>query len=217
MNPYIRSVIGIYIMLAISVPSFAQDVRIEVPVYNVIHGIEFNTTRTVLNTGTHNKWRSNETEPTIWSLNNEFKTATGSTLPTSVLHWQLDNIGGQRPPYHHHDVLPPFLWFTTSPQTWYEPQSRGGSSYTPGNVVFKFKIPASAFRGNTFAGGEYSITVTHNYGSGTNGETFTPDSFKVILVIPSIIPIEWVSSNTSVYHEVTNLDSYRNSGDEVIP
>lgn len=216
MNSYIQTVFRVIVILAISMTSLAQDVRIEIPIYNIIHGVEFNTTRTVLNTGMHDKWRPQNSEPTMWSLNSEFRTDAGATLPTSVLHWQLDNIGGQRPPYHHQDILPPFQWFTTSPQYWYEPKSRGGASYTPGNVVFKFKIPASAFIGNSFEGGEYSITVTHNYGSGTYGETFTPDSFKVILVIPSTVPIEWVSSNTSVYHEVTTLNSYRTSGDEVI-
>ncbi|GGW30200.1 hypothetical protein [Arenibacter certesii] len=209
MRPYIRFVLGGVTLLATLTSFIAQaQVRIEIPASNIINGSEFSTTRTVMNTGNYDSWRSQQTNPTIWSVSNMFthKTIAGSNLPSSILHWQLDNIGGNRPKYHQHDVLPDFQWFSTSSKIWYEIHNPNASSFTAGNVVFKFKIPAAAFATNIFVPGEYKLTINHNYGG-----YFTPSSFDVIIVIPSTSAssINWVSNNTIVNHTISNLNIYR--------
>lgn len=217
MRPYIQFVLGVIMLLATPIIAISHaQVRIEIPLNTITNGTEFSIDRVVLNTGSYNEWRQH-VNPTMTSLNSNFThtTVSGNTLPLTVLQWQLQTIGGASPLNHQHDVIPGFQSFSTTATDWYRPHNKN-SNYTPGNVVFKFKIPAGAFTNNTVIPGEYDITITHNYASG-GGVTFTPASFQVIIVIPYTNPIQWVSNNTSVYHEVSTLNSYRTTGDEVIP
>jgi len=212
MRHYKIYIIGLIFVLGISVIGMAQQqVRIEIPIDNIINKTEFSITRNVMHTGNDDKW--DNMKPSIWALNNEFQhkdvsgVTTGNTLATSVLFWQLDNIGGKKPKFHHHDVLPDFQHFSTSPQTWYGPHSSGGSSFSIGNVVFKFKIPGTAFANNTFHPGEYTLNVKHN-----SERDFNPSSIQVILVVPELPSgIEWKSNNSTVYHQISSLGAFSTS------
>lgn len=215
MRPY-KSILGLIIVLATFTPIIAQ-VRIEVPVNNILNGTEFTIVKNVMNTN-NDKWRPSGINPNIWSISGEYFTHNslpGISLPASILLWQLESIGGTPAPFRKQDVLPGFQWFSTSPKNWYEPHSTAGH-FNPGNIAFKFKIPSEAFLTNTFVPGEYSLTVTHNYGSGDPGNNFTPDNFQIIIVIPSTTPIQWISNNTSLYHEISSLNSYRSPANKQI-
>lgn len=212
MKLYIRILFGLIVMVLTSTSTVAQ-VRIEVPASNIINGTEFSTVQTVLNTEGNDKWKPSGINPTFSSVNSEYFTHTtlpGVTLPTSVLLWQLKSIGGERAPFRDQDVLPGFQWFSLSPKNWYEPHSTSGK-YTAGIVAFTFKIPAEAFLNNTFIPGEYSLNVTHNYRRGGD-VVFTPETFKVIIVIPSTNPIKWITNTPTKYYEISSLNQYRTGG-----
>ncbi|WP_026810337.1 hypothetical protein [Arenibacter latericius] len=208
MKAFIRFILGGVTLLGTLTSLIAQaPVRIEIPASNIINGTEFSTTLTVLNTGGQDKWRNHDITPYMMSTSNVFThTNNINKLPSSILQWRLDNIGGKQPKFHDHDVYPGYQWFSTTQTNWYEPHSRGGSSFNPGEVVFNFKISASDFANNIFIPGEYKLTINHNYGG-----YFTPDSFDVILVIPSTSAssINWMSNNTMVNHTISNLNAYR--------
>lgn len=212
MKLYKRTLYGLSLMLLTTAPIIAQQVRIEIPVNNIINGTEFNISKVVMNTAGNDKWESPLLDPKIWSIENSFKhTSSGVTLPNSILQWQLESIGGSIPLFKGGDVLPGFQQFTTSPQAWYLPKNPSGG-FNAGNVVFKFKISSQAFLNNSLAPGEYALEVAHNYGSSDGGIQFTPISFTVILVIPSTNPIKWVTNTPTKYHEISSLNQYRAGG-----
>ncbi|MCM4167646.1 hypothetical protein KCTC52924_00843 [Arenibacter antarcticus] len=205
MGPYTRYILGVIMLLVTLATAIAQDVRIVVPASNIVNKTEFSIDRVVMHTGNNNKWEN--WSPTVKSLESVFKhkTVTSAMLPTSVLQWQLQTIGGASPLDHNDDRIPGFQSFSTSDKTWFEPKNKG-SKYTGGNIVFKFIIPATAFANNTFQPGEYSLTITHNYAN-----YFSPNSFEVIIVIPQTSsPINWMSNTPTKYHEISSLAVYRN-------
>ncbi|MEO5790246.1 MAG: hypothetical protein ACOH2D_15225 [Gelidibacter sp.] len=208
MRAYKKYILGGILLLAATALTMAQDVRIEIPISNINNKTDFSVTRTVFNTGSNTRWIDKQETPNMWCLNSRFlqENASGASLPTSVLQWQLDNIGGQQPTYHVHDIQPGYKSFSTSPQSWYEPYSNG-SKYSSGNVVFKFKIPAAAFENNIFQPGEYKLTINHNYEN-----YFTPNSFNIILVVPYTQPIQWLSNMPTKTHEITSLNQFRSGG-----
>lgn len=216
MKSHIKAIWMLIVVIFASATSKAQDVRIVIPVQNIINGVEFNTTHRVLNTGSNNEWRQH-VNPTMTSANSSFThTDNLNTLPLSVLHWQLESIGGNSPIHHQHDEIPDYQFFSTSPREWFRPKNKN-SNYTPGEVVFKFRIPAEVFTTHTFIPGEYAITINHNYASG-GSVIFTPSSFRVILVIPSTLSsINWVSNNTNVSHEISSLHAFRATSGIQIP
>lgn len=216
MRLYRSFVLGLITVLVASAPIYTQ-VRIEVPVNNIINGTEFTVVKNVMITN-DDKWRPSGINPNIWSISGEHfrhQSLPGNSLPASILLWQLESIGGTPAPFRKQDRLPGFQWFSTSPKNWYEPHSTAGH-FQPGNIAFKFKIPSEAFLNNTFAPGEYILNVTHNYGSGSSKVNFIPENFQIVIVIPSSTPIQWKSNNTSLYHEVSTLYSYRSPGNKQI-
>lgn len=213
MKTFVGFIIIFLAMICCPISMKAQDVYISIPVNNIFSRTEFSTVKNVLNTKTHRNWRAFPArDPKIWAVNRDYFSHTslsGISLPTSVLHWQLASIGGRPPVFYSGDVLPPFKWFNTSEQTWYEPvfstQGHGG-----GDVAFNFKVPAERFLNNAFIAGEYSLAVTHNYGSHwLYVIEFSPDSFNTILTIPAAI--SWISNTPTKYIEVTSLNEYRSS------
>lgn len=200
----------LFIFWAVSV-IYAQDVVIDVPSQNIFNRSEFLVVKTVMNTQGSSHWRAGAVNPTVRSISgNNFnhRTIPQLTLPTSVLHWQLASIGGETAPFKSGDRLPGFKWFSTSDQTWYQPAFRLGNDYSPGNIDFKFKMPADVFSTNAFYAGTYSLEVTQNYGrSFFYAIEFSPDSFQVVLSIPAAIT--WINANTSNYTEVISLNEFR--------
>ena len=100
--------------------------------YNIINGVEFNTTHRVLNTGSNNEWRQH-INPTMTSIDNNF-TNNSNTLPLSVLQWQLETIGGNSPLHHGQDRIPDYQSFSTTPKEWFRPQNKNS------NYTLSFKI-----------------------------------------------------------------------------
>ncbi|HLU92615.1 MAG TPA: hypothetical protein VKZ54_00760 [Membranihabitans sp.] len=212
MKPYNRIGFGVILFIATLTTSIGQ-VRIDVPVTNILNGTELTVVKNILYTDT-DKWEPGGTSPSIWSISGAYFTHTslpGVSLPASILQWQLESIGGVPAPFRSQDVLPGFQWFSTSPKNWYEPHSAAGH-FIPGNVAFEFKISAEAFLSHSFVPGEYSLTVAQNYGSTSPIGSMSPDNVQIIIVIPTTITLEWISNNTSRYHEVTSLNSYRSPG-----
>lgn len=197
----------------------AQDVYIEVPASNIFSRTEFNTVKNVLNTGSHTNWRLGFFGP-IWP---EIKSTTGNNfthttlpvfLPTDLLYWRLASIGNANPPFRSGDTWPPFKWFTSNDQTWYQPGSTIGGR-PAGNVAFSFKIPSSKFAENAFRAGNYTLGITHNYGSSLLYIIeFTPNSFNTILTIPTAI--QWLSNTPTKYIEINDLNVYRSTATQVL-
>lgn len=222
MKTYLRFFIVFIGMVVLPFSLKAQDVIIEVPATNIFNRTELNTVKNVLNTGSNKRWRIGlfaPIDPTIRStsgLNFQHTTITTAFMPTSILTWRLHSIGGESPKFHNQDNWPDFKWFTPNNQTWYEPKDTGSSSkYTPGNVVFNFRIPSDKYTSNVFRAGNYTLGVTHNYdSSGLYFIEFTPNNFQVILIIPAAI--QWLSSTPTRYIEISNLDDYRSTSDRVL-
>lgn len=198
----------------------AQDVYISVPANNIFNRTEFTTTKNILNTGNNTNWRIGFFAP-IWpeirsTSGNNFSHSTLSNvlLPTDVLHWRLASIGGEYPPFRSGDTWPFYKWFTSSDQTWYEPRSVIGG-YTAGNVAFNFKIPSNKYINNIFYAGNYSIGVTHNYGSSLlHIIEFTPNNLQVILAIPAAI--QWISNTPTKTFTISDLTEYRSSNPHLL-
>ena len=193
----------------------AQNVTIEIPAENIFHQTEFMTERNVLNTRNHSNWRLGfftSINPTIRSISGDKFLYSGIPniyLPTSVLHWRLASIGGKKPPFRSGDKWPDFKWFMPHEQTWYEPAGTSGG-YNPGNVAFTFKIPSNELRNNAFRAGNYTLGITHNYGSsGLYTIEFIPDSFHLTLSVPWAL--SWISANPMVSAQITTLDEFRNA------
>ncbi len=132
-------------------------------------------------------------------------TLAGVSLPNTVLHWQLESMGGERPLYNNRDILPGFQWFTPSFQAWYFPDK---GNFNEGNIIFTFKIPSDAYVSNAYVGGNYSLAVTQNY-----TEDFTPVTFNVIISVPNAI--SWLTANNTSFTQITSLDSYRSAPSQV--
>lgn len=215
-----RFFIGILILAYGPMFVKAQDVYISVPASNIFNRTEFVTIQNVLNTRSHKNWRLGFFAP-IWpeiqSTTGDYfthRTRSGISLPSKILQWQLYSIGGQPAPFRSGDTWPlPYKWFTSSSQYWYQPSSTTGG-YTPGNVVFNFKIPSNEFVEYAYYAGEYAIGIAHNYGSGGYNIEFTPNNFNTIISIPGAI--SWLSNTPSKHIEISSLDNYRAGGAETI-
>ncbi|WP_150452434.1 hypothetical protein [Arenibacter lacus] len=212
MRPSTKYILIMGWLLSFWAPTVAQQVRIEVPISNVINKTEFSTTLNVLQTGAGDQWinRKNPSFEVRGNTNFTHTSRPSASLPASILLWQLESIGGTPAPFRSQERLPSFKWFSTSPKNWYEPHATKGH-FNPGNVAFRFKIPAKAFEENTFIPGEYALEVTHNY----DASYFSPVSFQVILVIPSAQSIDWVTKTPITYHEISSLDRYRMGGTQI--
>lgn len=207
-------------MICYSISMKAQDVYIPVPANNIFNRTELNTVQNILNTRNHENWRIGWFAP-IWPEiqstsgdNFGHRTIVGATIPTTVLLWQLKSIGGQLAPFRNGDNWPmPYKWFSSSSQYWYQPRSTNGG-YNAGNVAFNFKIPSDKYLGYAYHAGEYSIGITHNYGSSGYTIEFTPNSLNTILSIPAAIT--WISNTPSKYIEISELNQYRSGGTRII-
>ncbi len=187
----------------------AQDVHITLPTSSIFNRSEFTTVQTVMNTQGNSSWRSTGVDPYVRSSSGEFfihTSAPTTTLPTSVLQWQLATIGGQQAPFRSGDVLPGYKWFTSSYQTWYQPTA--SSRYNAGNVAFRFRIPSSQIEANAFYAGDYKIQIAQDYGrSGWYAIEFSPESFTTFITIPE--DIRWLLGSTSNYVTINSLNEFR--------
>lgn len=190
----------------------AQDVYITVPAHSLFNRSEFLQVKSVMNTQGHNKWRPSGVNPRIRSIvDGRFKhTSLPNTfLPSSVLHWQLNNIGGSPAPFRNQDRLPEYQYFTPTYQAWYFPHSTAGF-FNAGDIAFSFKIPSSEMANNTFYAGDYKIEVEQDYYRGSeNHSNFSPERFTTYLSIPEAI--EWILFSDSKLYEVSSLNQYRAS------
>lgn len=214
-----RIMLGILIICNGSSLLKAQNVTIEIPAQNIFNQTEFITEKNVLNTRHHTNWRIGffaPIHPTIRSTSGDKFSYSGNPsvfLPTTVLHWRLASIGGKKPPFRSGDTWPVFKWFTPNEQTWYQPGSTTGG-YNPGNVTFTFKIPSNEWSNNAFRAGNYSMGVTHNYGSsGLYTIEFIPDSFHLTLSIPWAI--SWIAANPMVFAQISSLNDFRNAPTQI--
>lgn len=212
MKTYNWIVLGILLFFGSTIVVKAQDVHIIVPAQNIFNHTEFTTVQTVMNTQGQSYWQTRFfffiIDPTIRSISGSnfiHTTGSGTSLPTSVLHWRLATIGGQQP---QGGAWPGYKSFTPINQTWYQPSSFF-SSYNPGNIDFTFKIPSDEFATNAYHSGEYSIQVTHNYGN-----YFSPNSFNTILSIPKAI--SWITGNNTSYKEISSLNEFRTATTQVV-
>ena len=194
----------------------AQDVYLSIPENNIINRVEFTSVPTRLMTNSNRtNWDYTffgfaPIAPTFTSTSGQTFMHSSSlfTLPSSVLLWQLESMGGQLPSVGLSGSLPGFQFFSTSSVKWFEPPSTSfGGGFYRGNINFIFKIPASQFAANAFRAGNYSMDITQNYND------FTPRNFKTILVIaPSI---RWITTSLTKYIEVSSLNDYRSTGTRV--
>lgn len=203
MKKFVRFFIGLFIMVSGSISVKAQDVIINIPAANIFDRTELSTVKTVMQ-AKRTVWNGfiGLINPTFRSLTGEnFSTSSGILLPTSILLWRLESIGGQTPLYGLLDVWPDYKWFTNNNQSWYQPAAL--SNYRKGDVKFTFKISSNVFQNNAYHFGEYSIQVTHNYDT----SYFTPATFYTILNIPAAI--SWRTNNPTKYIEISSLNPYR--------
>lgn len=208
--------VEIFIMLFGSSVMNAQDVYLSIPENNIFNRTEFTSVPTRLMTNANRtNWDYTffgflPTAPTFTSTSGPAFTHSSSlfTLPSSVLLWQLESMGGQLPSTGLSGSLPGFQFFSTSSIKWFEPPSSSfGGGFSRGNINFTFKIPASQFTANAFRAGNYSMDITQNYND------FTPRNFKTILVIsPSI---RWVTTALTKYIEISSLNDYRSTSTRV--
>ncbi|AYM99585.1 hypothetical protein EAG08_03845 [Chryseobacterium sp. 3008163] len=208
--------IGIFTVCCGSSVTKAQDVYLSIPENNIFNRVEFTSVPTRLMTNANRtNWDYaffglSPVAPTFTSTSGPTFTHTSSsfTLPSSVLLWQLESMGGQLPSVGLTGSLPGFQFFSTSAVKWFEPPSTSlGGGFNRGNINFTFKIPASQFTANAFRAGNYSMDITQNYND------FTPRNFKTILVIsPSI---RWVTTSLTKYIEISSLNDYRSTNTRV--
>lgn len=209
--------IGICIVFCGSTFTRAQDVYLSIPENNIFNRSEFSSipTRVMMNTNRTN-WDYSlfligPIAPTFTSTSGSTFTHSSSlfTLPSSVLLWQLESMGGQLPSTGLSGYLPGFQSFSTSAIKWFEPPLSilFGGGFNPGNINFTFKIPAAQFAANAYRAGNYSMDINQNYND------FTPRNFKTILVIPS--SIRWVTTSLTKYIEISSLNDYRNTSTRV--
>lgn len=215
MKTYNWIVLGALLFFSNTIILKAQDVNIMIPAENIFNHTEFTTVQTVMNTQGNTKWKPSGINASVRSIGMEYFSHTSLLdvyLPTSVLHWQLKSIGGVLAPFRKQEVLPNFKWFTSSSQNWYEPHSTAGF-FSSGSINFTFKIPANQLEMYTYHAGNYSIQITHNYGSTSfHSVKFSPDSFYTILSIPKAI--SWLTANHTVYTEINTLNEYRDGSSE---
>jgi len=193
---------ALLLVLCLMEPTLAQDVIIDIPSQNIFNRTEFLTVKTVMNSKGSGWIFSNPTFKSTSGDRFSHRIIPGSFLTSSILHWQLESIGGQRPPFGWGSV-PGFKWFTTSDQSWYD--AFIFNNFPRGNVDFNFKIPAEVFASNAFTAGYYDIRISQN----SANNTFTPNSFLVILSVPAAI--SWIDANNNVYTEINSLNEFRST------
>lgn len=193
----------------------AQDVYLTIPETNIVNRTEFTSvpTRVMGNTSRTN-WDYNfgifgPIAPTFTSTSGpNFTHSSSGTLPSSVLLWQLESMGGQLPSTGFLGSLPGFQSFSTGAVRWFEPPSSLAGGFNRGNINFTFKIPGAQFAANTFRAGNYTMDISQNYND------FTPRNFKTVLVIPAFI--RWNSSSLTKYIEISSLNDYRATGTQTL-
>ncbi|WP_027387834.1 hypothetical protein [Chryseobacterium gregarium] len=207
--------IGIFTVFCGSAVTKAQDVYLSIPENNIFNRVEFTSVPTrVMNTNRTN-WDYGffglgPIAPTFTSVSgpNFTQSSSSFTLPSSVLLWQLESMGGQLPSTGLSGFLPGFQSFSTSPIRWFEPPvSIIGGGFNRGNINFTFKIPAAQFAANAYRAGNYSMDISQNYND------FTPRNFKTILVIPQ--SMRWLTTSLTKYIEISSLNDYRITGTRV--
>lgn len=192
--------------------TFAQDVYINIPTSSLFNRSEIIAVHNVMNTQGNKSWRVSGVNPQVRSNSGDFfkhVQLPNTSLPTSVLQWQLASIGGEVPPFKNSDVLPGYKWFISSYQTWYQPNgtARGNS----GAVAFRFKVPSAAMESNAFLAGNYKIQVEQDYGrSGWYAIEFSPETFNTYLTVSE--DIKWMSGANAHYLPITSLSQFRTSG-----
>ena len=216
MKTFIGFLIGIFLMVFGITSVKGQDVYITIPESNIFNRTEFNMVKTVMNTGNRSNWDYaffgfGVKKPTFISTSGEtFKhnSLSGVFLPSSVLLWQLDSMGGRSPSTGIYGSIPGFKSFSNSNQNWIEPPlSALGGGFSRGNIDFNFKIPASEYGNRIYYAGQYSINVNQNY-------DFTPGSFRTIISVPATIT--WLTNSPTKYIEISSLNDYRSASGHII-
>lgn len=224
-----KKIYGLWLQICLlwAVPGMAlsQDVIISVPASHIFNRTELNTSEVVMNTNGFNRWRTllgllnliiGAEDPKIQAQVNSFQIVSGTTLPLDILQWRLLSIGGSTSITG--GTIPNFQTLSTNERNWFNTALIGLSlftNFTPGDVVFNFRINSGIFSNYAFLSGNYSVPIAHNYGVPSNilesNIIFTPATFNIILSIPPAI--SWMSGSSSRYFEVTSLSPYRSSSE----
>lgn len=193
----------------------AQDVYIDIPAATIFNRSEYNTVQNVMNTNGNTSWKFFSPAPNIKSNSGNFfkHTALAATsLPTTVLQWQLSSIGGQIAPFRNGDVLPNYKWFSNSYQNWYQPAF--GSTFRSGPIAFNFRIPSNEMEVNAFHAGSYNLQLSQDYGPSWFFSGFSPENFNVFIAIPE--EIMWLSGTNSKTVAINSLDQFRINGSQFL-
>src|SRR5690606_24359115 len=145
---------GIFAVCVGSVTVKAQDVYLSIPEDNIFNRSEFTSLPTTVMYTNRTNWDYaffglGPVSPTFTSTSgaNFVQSSSSLTLPTTVLLWQLESMGGQMPSTGYLGYLPGFQSFSTGPVRWFEPPSSVlGGGFNRGNINFTFKIPAEIGR-----------------------------------------------------------------------
>lgn len=204
---------GIFALCCGSTVTKAQDVYLTIPEDNILNRTEFTSVPTrVMGNANRTNWDYNfigyfPTAPTFVSTSgqNFIHTSSSATLPTSVLLWQLESMGGELPNTGVYGSLPGFQSFSTGAVKWFEPPASRlfGGGFNRGNINFTFKIPGVQFTANAWRAGNYTMDIAQNY-------DFTPRNFKTFLVVPS--SVRWLTGSLTKYMEISSLNDYRPAG-----
>lgn len=218
MNKHLKFIFVFLSILGGTLSVSAQDVYIQVPSNNIFNRTEYVTVKNVMNTQGNNSWRVVPgKDPSIRSISGDRFLHTqkpNAFLPSSILHWRLDNINGNTPPFNWGDVWPGYKWSISSYQTWYHP-FLSTTKYSAGNIDFKFKIPSSQIAENSFYAGRYKMEIKQNYGqSGWYAIEFSPEQFHVFIEIPEII--SWLADLNYKTHNITSLNEFRSGNSQIV-
>ncbi len=207
MKIFFRHIISTLALLCSFTAANAQEVKIKINREDVYNRVEINKEENVLKAETEG-WLS--FYPAFKSLNQEY---THNELPAvlrpEVVRWQLLKINGQTPSqFDPAGTLPPYRYFTTSNQTWFEPSA--GGTHKRGDVTFNFKIPATEYASNAFKAGKYYRNIIHNY---TVNE-FDPLTFNMIIEVE--VGISYLVFEPIINIDIASLNAYRSSSVHLI-
>lgn len=217
--------LGIFLLVTIPGLTLSQDVIISVPAYNIFNRAEFNTAEVVMNTNGFNRWRTllgilnliiGAEDPKIQAKENSYQMESGPSLPLDILQWRLYSIGGST--NITGGTIPDFQTLSTNEKNWFNTALIGlgvFTNFTPGDVVFNFRINSGIFSNYAFLSGNYSVPIAHNYGVPggilESNIIFIPATFNIVISIPPAIAV--MSASSSRNFQITSLSPYRSSSE----
>lgn len=216
MKNLLKYLFSIFSVIICNESTWAQDVYVEIPTSYIFNRSEYITIKNVMNTQNHTHWRAGPLNPKIKSNSGDYfrhTTLPGKLLPTSILHWRLQSMGGKTPPFYHSDSWPDYKWFASWYQTWYHPSVF--STYRSGGIDFTFKVPQNQIANNAFHAGKYKIEIEQDYGrSGFYTIEFSPQYFNTYISIAE--DIKWLLFNDHKFHDITSLNQFREGSSPVL-